>query len=92
MKVWRKRAGPEKAGLPAERGGIGALGAWRDNWNMIESTVKNKIEKGEGRSEKKIAPEIKIYIKEGRERWRESGQSQRNDKGNLLTEEVSKLF
>ena len=35
---------------------------------------------------------MKIYIKEGREQWRESGQSQRDDKGNLLTEEVFKIL
>lgn len=44
---------------------------------MIESIVKTKQRiRGDGR-EGKIAQEIKIYIKEGREQWRESGQSQR---------------
>lgn len=54
---------------------------------MIESNT----EKGEGKSGREIAQEMKTYIKEGREQRRESGQSRRNDKGNLLTEEVSKI-
>ena len=53
---------------------------------------KNKIAKREAGSEGKIAQEIKIYIKEGGEQWRESGQSQRDDKGDLLTEGFLKFF
>lgn len=54
---------------------------------MIESNT----EKGEGKSERKIAQEMKMYVKEGREQRRESAQSHRNDRGNLLTEEVLKI-
>lgn len=55
---------------------------------MMESIVKNQIaQKGLG---VKGRWPYKIYIKEGGEQWRESGQSQRDDKGDLLTEEVFK--
>ena len=90
-------AASQRLDFQQERGAVRELGAWqggglqgeRQPWNDGEY-CKNKIAKREAGSEWKIAQEIKIDIKAGEEQWRESGQSQRDDKGDLLTEEVFK--
>lgn len=95
----RVGAASQRLGFQQEQGAVRELGAWwggglqgeRQPWNDGEY-CKNKIAKREAGSEGKIAQEIKIYIKEGGEQWRESGQSQRDDKGDLLTEGFLKFF
>lgn len=58
---------------------------------MIESVVKTQWKRAAG-AEGKTAREIKVHVKDGGERWRESGQTRKDDKGNLLTEEVFKIL
>lgn len=101
--MWKENVSVEyrskcpRLGFQHEQGGVRESGARRggvQGERQLENDgeyCKNKITKREAGSKGKIEQEIKIYIKEGREQWRESGQSQRDDRGNLLTEEVLKI-